>query len=214
MILTFSKKQFVERILTGVKVHTIREDKHNRWQPGRKIHFWYGNPRNTHAKEKPYHFATGECYMVDRISINSERDIFITNTNLKHPHPYDISTVSPQHDNLLKRVAINDVFDTVDDMFDWFKDKLPFTGKLIWFKVTELTEYGRNIKVCKLLEDSPEIVSILHDIDNGKSLSNALKERITLSYLDISKEDIDVLIKKWNKCRGNLIIRGVKSIKQ
>lgn len=37
MVLGF-KKQFVKPIKAGIKIHTIREDKHNRWKPGRKIH--------------------------------------------------------------------------------------------------------------------------------------------------------------------------------
>lgn len=41
MILSF-KKQFSEPILKGTKIHTIREDKPNRWKPGNKIHFANG----------------------------------------------------------------------------------------------------------------------------------------------------------------------------
>lgn len=37
MILSF-KPQFVEPILEGTKIHTIREDPHDRWHQGRKIH--------------------------------------------------------------------------------------------------------------------------------------------------------------------------------
>lgn len=57
MLLTFSKIQFIDRIISGQKVHTIRDDKFNRWKVGNKIHFWFGNPRNTRGKIKPFQFA-------------------------------------------------------------------------------------------------------------------------------------------------------------
>lgn len=41
MILSF-KEQFIPKILDGTKIHTIREDKKNRWEAGKKIHFATG----------------------------------------------------------------------------------------------------------------------------------------------------------------------------
>ncbi len=41
MVLGF-KERFVGRILSGVKIHTIREDGHNRWRVGRRIEFATG----------------------------------------------------------------------------------------------------------------------------------------------------------------------------
>jgi len=41
MILGFNKR-FPDKILSGEKIHTIREDKHNRWEIGRWIHFATG----------------------------------------------------------------------------------------------------------------------------------------------------------------------------
>ncbi len=38
MILGF-KEQFVEKIQNGIKKHTIRADKNNRWRDGMTIHF-------------------------------------------------------------------------------------------------------------------------------------------------------------------------------
>ncbi len=69
MILTFSKDRFVDDIKAGRKIHTIRTDAGNRWKPGMAIHFWRGNPRNVHAKEKPYCFREGECTGVEKITI-------------------------------------------------------------------------------------------------------------------------------------------------
>ena len=61
MILGF-KPQFVPLILTGAKIHTIREDKHNRWKAGNTIHFATG------IRTKNYRqFDIGVCYSVQTI---------------------------------------------------------------------------------------------------------------------------------------------------
>lgn len=61
MILGF-KKQFVSKILDGTKIHTIRVDEHNRWKPGRKIHFATG------VRSSYYHqFHEAECVSIQRI---------------------------------------------------------------------------------------------------------------------------------------------------
>lgn len=58
MILSF-KKQFLDPIITGSKIHTIRADKPNRWKPGNKIHFatgeklWSENPEECKAQGYP-----------------------------------------------------------------------------------------------------------------------------------------------------------------
>ncbi|GAF06043.1 hypothetical protein [Saccharicrinis fermentans] len=43
MILLF-EKQFIEPIQKGIKIHTLREDIHNRWHQGKLIHYkaWSG----------------------------------------------------------------------------------------------------------------------------------------------------------------------------
>lgn len=41
MILTFSQRRMEQRIISGIKRTTIRTDAHNRWKPGRYIHFWF-----------------------------------------------------------------------------------------------------------------------------------------------------------------------------
>lgn len=69
MLLTFTKTQFKDLIKQGIKQHTIRADKHNRWKVGNKIHFWIGNPRNTRGKNKPYQFGEGICSRVETIKM-------------------------------------------------------------------------------------------------------------------------------------------------
>lgn len=61
MILPF-KPQFKDAILQGVKIHTIREDRYNRWKPGMKIHF------STGVRTKNYDcFKIGEVKSIQQI---------------------------------------------------------------------------------------------------------------------------------------------------
>ena len=61
MILSF-KKRFVSPILSGHKIHTIREDKPRRWKAGNKIHFATG-VRTKHYDQ----FHAGVCVSVQAI---------------------------------------------------------------------------------------------------------------------------------------------------
>lgn len=63
MILSYSKESFKADILAGRKIHTLREDWHERWHAGRTIHHWMHNPRN--VAKNPHHFLTNECTGVE-----------------------------------------------------------------------------------------------------------------------------------------------------
>lgn len=116
MILGF-KKQFIDKILDGVKIHTIREDSHNRWEPGRKIHMATG------VRTSYYHqFHEAECVSVQKIKIrvlevyhHKYPGIWIDNKFLDIPE--------------MEQLAAKDGFDSMDDFLAWF-DK-DFTGKII-----------------------------------------------------------------------------------
>jgi len=127
MILTFSKQQFVERILSGTKIHTIREDKNRRWRVGRSIQFWYGNPRN--KKNNPYQFASGRCIDIKEIEIDFLFDA-VTFENGE--------TISGFKE--LDQFAVNDGFVNWDFMRGWFFDtykgyNTTFKMRLIYFVV-------------------------------------------------------------------------------
>jgi hypothetical protein len=130
MLLTFSKTTFRDRIISGTKVHTIREDKHNRWKVGNKIHFWMGNPRNTMGKTKPYQFGLGEASRVE--------DILMDFAILED---WSTDTVYIGDDIILKSydelnaLAENDGFDDWEQMKLWFDnpDRL-YSGKIIFWK--------------------------------------------------------------------------------
>lgn len=107
------------------KIHTIREDKTDRWKAGKMIHFeqWTGKPYNS----KCYHFAPLiPCMGVQEISIRHWPDKAIT-VWIDGRHFY--STALPENVSRMFELAKNDGFDSIDDFFKWF-DK-DFTGKII-----------------------------------------------------------------------------------
>lgn len=123
MLLTFSKIQFIDRIISGNKIHTIRDDKFNRWKVGNKIHFWFGNPRNTRGKIKPFQFAIGEVQRIENIFMDLKNDIVLIG--------YDILKST----NELNTFASNDGFDSWNKMKLWFDNhNKQYYGKIIFWK--------------------------------------------------------------------------------
>lgn len=116
MILSFSRKNFVEAVLRGEKIYTCRKDTALRWKVGSKVHFWYQNPRNT--SKNPYHFGNGEVNNIEPLFIDfSRRIIKIGDIVLK--------------DHFVEEFAISDGFSSLEEMKGFFMH-LPFwEGRLI-----------------------------------------------------------------------------------
>jgi hypothetical protein len=126
MIISFSKDQFVERIASGQKIHTVRSDQHNRWKPGMKMHMWRGNPRNTSAN--PYHFANAVVKTVARINISL--------TDLDGVFNYITIDGKLLNDVQMEAFAKSDGFDDLKQMAEFFPE--PFWGKLIIWEQLEI----------------------------------------------------------------------------
>ena len=109
MILGF-KPQFVESILSGVKIHTIREDELNRWKVGNKIHF---ATRVRTKKQKQ--FYEDVCVSVQNIRFILEK-IYVDGKKLERKETLVL--------------AKNDGFNNVGELFDFF-DWKDFEGKII-----------------------------------------------------------------------------------
>lgn len=117
MILGF-KKQFVDSIIKGSKIHTIREDKSNRWKTGNVIHFATGT-RTPRYKE----FGRGECISTQEIkiiwteisSILTGFQVLVDGRNLKAKE--------------IQKLASNDGFNNLFEFQDWFNKD--FSGKII-----------------------------------------------------------------------------------
>ena len=129
MILSF-KKQFQQPILEGTKIHTIREDKPNRWKSGNKIHFATG-VRTPNYKC----FKEGKCASIQNIKIKhclGYSEIRIDGTicfQIFHHGLGDIYEWSTDFEKFVK----NDGFNNIEDFFKWFNTD--FEGKIIhWTK--------------------------------------------------------------------------------
>lgn len=115
MILGF-KKQFVKPIKAGTKIHTIREDKHNRWKPGMKMHFATG----VRTKKYRQFIPTLTCIRVQKIKIIYKKTspspkIFVDGKRLNMDDTYFL--------------AKGDGFSNTWQFREWFNKD--FTGKII-----------------------------------------------------------------------------------
>jgi hypothetical protein len=114
MILGF-KPQFPPLIERGTKVHTIREDKKDRWKEGNLIHFATGV-----RTPKMNIFRTQRCEGIQKIKI-------VWRDGALYPE-IDIDgrriSINEQH-----TLARNDGFEKPNDFYDWFNTN--FEGKII-----------------------------------------------------------------------------------
>lgn len=115
MVIGF-KKQFVDAILNGTKIHTIREDSKCRWQPNKVMHMATG------VRTKQYNcFKKETCKHIQRIEIQ--------------PYTKTIKfTVNGCQELLMSEIGIetlskNDGFKTTNEFWEWFNE--PFIGKII-----------------------------------------------------------------------------------
>lgn len=127
MILAFNP-QFEPRILSGRKIHTIREDKTNRWKPGNKIQMATG------VRTKKYNcFKEAVCVAVQSIEITKNK-VYIDGKKLNKQE--------------IKTLAINDGFNGIVDFFKWFNQD--FAGKIIhWTHFQYEIEAPKQTKVTK-----------------------------------------------------------------
>lgn len=104
------------------KLHTIREDPHNRWRPGMKIHPVINNRTKDRFQFAPTLECTGTQEIWIRQSPMGERY-----ANIKDPAVKSGWRVIRNEE--FAQLAINDGFPSVEAFFRWFgKD---FKGKII-----------------------------------------------------------------------------------
>jgi hypothetical protein len=121
MIISF-KPQFVPKILAGTKIHTLREDKTNRWQTGRKMHMYTG--RYT-ATDRQF-IKEAECVSVQYVEVNAKLKLIYIG-RMEHVVIYRQrldSTYFQRVRELTEAQALqfarNDGFDTLEDFWQWF----------------------------------------------------------------------------------------------
>lgn len=114
------------------KLHSIREDIHNRWKPGMLIHHAYG------VRTKNYE-CFDECPCVSTQKIVIKEYSIGEGDSLSYSYTFEYRDITKVFrvfvdDKLLDdceiySLAKNDGFDTMRDFFRWFNK--PFTGKII-----------------------------------------------------------------------------------
>ena len=119
MVIPFNP-QFVEPILKGSKIHTIREDIHNRWKPGKIMHMATG------VRTKNYkQFCESECTSVQELKIIFNPDYFF-------------SQVWVDGEELEFRqictLVLNYGFIRVADFYNWFLKKAKLENRTYIYK--------------------------------------------------------------------------------
>lgn len=116
MIIGFNP-QFVDPILKGTKIHTIRADVHNRWKQGRTLHM------STGVRTPNFNcFHEQKCLGIQHIEIDLTGLIAVT----VEGRSLNFGTIN--------QLAINDGFTNVIDFRAWFARTLEnaiYTGKII-----------------------------------------------------------------------------------
>lgn len=134
MILGF-KKQFTKKILNRTKIHTIREDKSNRWKVGNKIHFANG------IRTKNYEqFKSGICKGIQEIEIKHRGGKYMclsfdneTGVWIDGELKFAITGIIHNGTDFMTTLAKNDGFKSYQEFFQWFNKD--FKGKIIhWTK--------------------------------------------------------------------------------
>ena len=129
MLLTFKKPEFEDLIKDGIKKHTIRADKSNRWKVGNSIQFWRGNPRNTRGKVKPRQFGTGVTSRVETI-----RMAFQESQYDNHDTVWIGEDIVLRKREELNALGVNDGFKNWAEMRSWFENSDgQFLGKIIFW---------------------------------------------------------------------------------
>ena len=113
MILGF-QPQFVDKILSGAKIHSIREDKNNRWKIGMTIHFATG------VRTKKYkQFSDKICTGVQKIELRWTKGISFTYVDGKRLDPFELT-----------KLFMNDGFTDWNKVIEFFGYKR-FSGVII-----------------------------------------------------------------------------------
>jgi len=121
------KERFKDLILSGSKIHTIREDSTDRWHKGMKIHFATG------IRTRKYNcFKEGECINTQKIEfIWRHNNKGFSNESWQVMVFIDNENVTNKGD-IIDELAKNDGFKDRKEFFEWEAwFKKDFTGKII-----------------------------------------------------------------------------------
>lgn len=113
------------------KIHTIREDKKDRWKIGNDIHFVINN----RTKDRFQFAPILKCKNIQYISISYVDDypIIHIGDTMESAMPFYWENPNDDEDGYgvdqMKQLVQNDGFDSIEDFFKWFN--CDFAGKII-----------------------------------------------------------------------------------
>ena len=109
MILSF-KKEFTSKILEGTKIHTIRDDKPDRWKKGNKIHFATGVRTSSYSCFKQAVCTRTQSILMTFNSFSPFDDMIEITVDNKSLYT---------HQELFE-FALNDGFEDWESFYNWF----------------------------------------------------------------------------------------------
>lgn len=132
-----SYTNFVEKILSNIKTHTIRRDEENKYIPS--LCFEFVSTDTMSEKNTDFVFAKGRVSKVQNIEIKIKPSInyydnsefFVDDNNILNVSLDGVDLDCDRIFNLSK----NDGFESLKDFFEYFQGKLPFKGKLIHWEL-------------------------------------------------------------------------------
>ena len=133
------KYEFKDNIDRNPKIHTIREDRKNRWKEGKNIDFFINS-----RTENMFRFAPKIAVIsTQELKINwfsDKRDLAPCKAGGIYNYVEVIIDGKRLEIKDVEQLAINDGFDSVEDFFDFFNQS--FKGKIIHW--TKFKYYGNN----------------------------------------------------------------------
>lgn len=124
-LIKLNKLKHVSKNADISKIHTIREDKRNRWKVGNDIHFVINNRTKNRFQFAP----VLKVKSIQKIFIHVDKGL---SSGLYRFVKIDNRQLSNQE---IEDLAINDGFENIKDFFDWFNED--FEGKIIhWTNYT------------------------------------------------------------------------------
>ena len=119
--------QFKEQIFVGLKIHSIREDKRNRWKAGVLIEMTYDD-RTPDCEIFHNETCTGtQRFEIEEMVMYSSEHCFVTESEKLFKISVD---GRPLLLSEMEELASNDGFVNIGDLLIWFGEK-NFTGKII-----------------------------------------------------------------------------------
>lgn len=132
MLLTYSYSKFKEKILSGEKKHTLRDDTGKRWRAGRSIQHWMGNPRNKRRNPLIHEFYSGECVSVQDITMIYSKDHDRITIIIHNWYNVDnMNRILPQHE--VRNLIANDGLSREEFISHFFDSTGTWKGRIIHF---------------------------------------------------------------------------------